>query len=58
MLLRKIRNEKKLQMGKDELLRYLEGQDTDILLTIGAGDIDQLVGPLKEIILSKINDKS
>ncbi|NDV68707.1 UDP-N-acetylmuramate--L-alanine ligase [Dysgonomonas sp. 25] len=36
---------------KDELLAILENkQDIEVLLTIGAGDIDQLLQPIKELL--------
>ncbi len=36
-------------MPKDELLSYLKNRTPEVLLTIGAGDIDALVKPIKEI---------
>jgi UDP-N-acetylmuramate--alanine ligase len=42
-LLRKMRNPNKLLLQKAELLPYLQNHRPDVLLTIGAGDIDRLV---------------
>ena len=42
-LLRKMRNPNKLLLQKVELLPYLQNHRPDVLLTIGAGDIDRLV---------------
>lgn len=40
---------------KDQLLDILgEKQDIDVLLTMGAGDIDQLLNPIKEILERKL----
>lgn len=41
--------DKKL-VTKDELLEQLKYTDTDIFMTIGAGDIDRLVEPVREIL--------
>jgi len=40
----------KVLLRKDELLQYLEGEDIDVLLTLGAGDIDRFVGPITEML--------
>lgn len=45
----------KVLCNKEELLSLLENkQDIDVLLTIGAGDIDQLLEPIKEILENKL----
>jgi UDP-N-acetylmuramate--alanine ligase len=41
----------KIMCNKEELLPLLEGKnDIEVLLTIGAGDIDQLLEPIREIL--------
>ncbi|SBV97809.1 UDP-N-acetylmuramate--L-alanine ligase [uncultured Dysgonomonas sp.] len=41
--------------SKEELLPLLENKnDIEVLLTVGAGDIDQLLGPIKDILEQKI----
>ncbi len=40
----------KIMCQKTELLAILENKNTDIVVTIGAGDIDTLVGPVKELL--------
>jgi UDP-N-acetylmuramate--alanine ligase len=41
--------------NKEELLPLLENKnDLEVLLTVGAGDIDQLLGPIKDILEQKI----
>ncbi|MBR4911776.1 MAG: UDP-N-acetylmuramate--L-alanine ligase [Bacteroidales bacterium] len=42
-LLQKMNNPNKLLLQKTELLSYLQSHKPDVLLTIGAGDIDRLV---------------
>lgn len=39
---------------KDELIDVLKDKDIDVLVTIGAGDIDQMLLPIKELLLSKL----
>ncbi len=40
--------------NKDELLSLLDNkQDIEVLLTIGAGDIDQLLEPIRELLIQK-----
>ena len=48
MLLKKIRKEKKLLCRKEDLVATLLESKPEILLTLGAGDIDQLVEPIKQ----------
>ena len=45
-LLHKMKNPNKLLLQKTELLPYLQNHKPDVLLTIGAGDIDRLVSML------------
>lgn len=54
----RMKNDNKKLLEKDELLRYikdsitpgLDKQITEVLITAGAGDIDALVQPIKEIL--------
>ena len=45
-LLEKMQNKNKLVLQKEELVPYLRAHRPDVLLTIGAGDIDRLVPEL------------
>ncbi len=52
----KMDDQKGVCCNKEELLRILDdrnlyGDDLELLITAGAGDIDQLVQPIKEILL-------
>lgn len=53
-LLEKIGLKNKVLLGKNDLPHFLEKADADVFLTIGAGDIDQLVGEVKKILLNRI----
>lgn len=48
-LLSLIESENKCVLQKHELTAYLQANKPDVLLTIGAGDIDRLVGELSKI---------
>jgi len=50
MLLDLCTNPKKETCSKDELLKVLEQEELDVLLTLGAGDIDTLVEPIKYLL--------
>jgi len=50
MLLDKIEIEDKHLVSKKDVLDLLPKLNTDIVVTIGAGDIDTLVGPVKNIL--------
>jgi UDP-N-acetylmuramate--alanine ligase len=47
-LLDKIQNTPKKQVSKSHLLDELKQHQTEVLLTLGAGDIDRLVAPIRE----------
>lgn len=40
-------------LSKDGLLEYVKAAPVDMFITAGAGDIDKLVGPIKNILLNK-----
>ena len=41
---------KKKHAVKQELLKILEGENLDVLLTLGAGDIGTLAQPIKHML--------
>lgn len=47
MLLEKIRHSSKSLLSKNELINYLLKNPPEVLLTLGAGDIDRLVEPIE-----------
>lgn len=55
MLFNKIKTVKKILIDKQDVLSYLSNEKREVLMTLGAGDIDQLVIPIEnmfnEIIL-------
>lgn len=50
LLLDKVRLKDKLLCGKSDVVALLSQRPLQVLVTIGAGDIDQLVGPLRETL--------
>jgi UDP-N-acetylmuramate--alanine ligase len=55
ILLDKISCQNKILLEKKELIPELENRFLEVLLTLGAGDIDQLVLPINSMLNSKIN---
>lgn len=53
MLLDKVTIADKNLVKKDEVLAFLDGTETDIVVTIGAGDIDTLVDPIRALLLTR-----
>ncbi len=48
-LIEKISTQKKL-LSKEETLHWVKSQKPELLMTLGAGDIDQLVNPIKQAL--------
>jgi UDP-N-acetylmuramate--alanine ligase len=53
VIFEKMKNHNKTLTTKKEVMEQLAGKRFDILLTIGAGDIDTLVEPIKEILINQ-----
>jgi UDP-N-acetylmuramate--alanine ligase len=49
-VLDKMQLQQKQLLGKAEVIAYIRQQRPELLLTVGAGDIDQLVEPLKQAL--------
>ena len=54
MILNKMKNNNKMVLDKTELLDWVKNNKNELLITAGAGDIDTLVEPIKDIITSRI----
>jgi UDP-N-acetylmuramate--alanine ligase len=52
MILDKVSINAKQILSKEQTLDYIKTQKPELLLTVGAGDIDTLIVPLKEILLN------
>lgn len=49
ILLESIQADEKYKVEKDSIVEYLSNRDLEVFITMGAGDIDKLVEPLKEM---------
>ncbi|RZA03650.1 MAG: UDP-N-acetylmuramate--L-alanine ligase [Sphingobacteriaceae bacterium] len=50
MILAKMRSANKRMIGKQEVIELVKNEQPELLLTVGAGDIDTLVQPLKTVL--------
>jgi UDP-N-acetylmuramate--alanine ligase len=50
MILDRMKLWNKRKCGKQEVLELVQSENPELLLTVGAGDIDQLVQPLKNVL--------
>jgi UDP-N-acetylmuramate--alanine ligase len=53
MLLAGITSPVKVRCRKDDLMSKLESVDADVIVTVGAGDIDNFVDPIKKMLLNR-----
>ena len=53
MIFKDITSKVKVRCGKKDLMEKLEAMDIDVLATVGAGDIDTFVQPIKQMLLKK-----
>jgi UDP-N-acetylmuramate--alanine ligase len=51
----KITQNNKILCKKEDLISVLENQNIEVLLTLGAGDIDKMVEPIENYFLTKLN---
>ncbi|WP_276365821.1 UDP-N-acetylmuramate--L-alanine ligase [Chryseolinea sp. H1M3-3] len=53
MLMEKITSPVKVRCGKEDLMKKLEGVEVDVIVTVGAGDIDTFVEPIRKMLNKK-----
>ena len=53
IIFEKMENPSKVLVAKSNLMEELKGRDIEILLTLGAGDIDVFVQPIKSLIVNE-----
>jgi UDP-N-acetylmuramate--alanine ligase len=53
MLFKDITSAVKIRCNKNDLLQKLEDLDIEVLATVGAGDIDMFVKPIRELLNRK-----
>jgi UDP-N-acetylmuramate--alanine ligase len=49
-ILSRMKLQDKRLLSKQEVIKYVQAQQPELLLTVGAGDIDQIVNPLKQAL--------
>ncbi len=54
MLFKDITSPVKMQCTKKDLIQKLDDMNIEVLATVGAGDIDTMVKPIKEMLKSKL----
>ncbi|TAL58813.1 MAG: UDP-N-acetylmuramate--L-alanine ligase, partial [Bacteroidetes bacterium] len=55
MLLDKVRTKNKKLVSKNELVKEIKDREVDVLITLGAGDIDSLIEPIKNELMLRVN---
>ncbi len=55
MILNNINNKNKDIVAKEDLINTLKNKEFDVLITMGAGDIDRFVEPIKQMLEEKFN---
>lgn len=53
MLMPAITSPVKVRCGKPDLMKKLESVQIDVIVTVGAGDIDTFVEPIKQVLIKK-----
>ena len=56
MLLKKIDLTRKYKCEKKEAVKFVQEQQPELLLTVGAGDIDTLINPLKNALINPLKN--
>lgn len=52
----RVTSPEKVLMDKDKLMKYLENENVDILVTFGAGNIDRFVEPITSMLEKRIKE--
>ena len=53
LILDKIEHDNKCIANKEDLLNIIKDKDPAVMITLGAGDIDQLIEPIKELLTAR-----
>lgn len=55
MLLDKMKLKEKHLVKKENLLEFLKGKPLEVLMTMGAGDVDKFVQPIEDMLKKRVN---
>jgi UDP-N-acetylmuramate--alanine ligase len=53
LIMKNVTSKVKIRCGKSDLMQVLEGHDVELIVTVGAGDIDTFVEPIKKLLTRK-----
>jgi len=53
IILKNVTSSVKVRSTNEELMQRVEDADVDVLVTVGAGDIDTFVEPIRKLLLKK-----
>jgi UDP-N-acetylmuramate--alanine ligase len=53
MIFKDITSPVKIRCGKNDLMQKLETLNIDVIATVGAGDIDTFIEPIKEMLIKR-----
>lgn len=53
LIMKDVTSEVRIRCGKSDLMQVLEGRDVELIVTLGAGDIDTFVEPIKKLLERK-----
>ena len=56
MIFKNVTSKVKIRCGKKDLMEKLDALEIDVLATVGAGDIDTFVQPIKKMLMTKYED--
>ena len=54
IIFRDVTAPEKVLITREELMPYLEKEDIDVLVTLGAGNIDRFIGPVTELLKQRL----
>ena len=54
IIFREVTAPEKVLLNRDELMPYLEKEDVDVLVTLGAGNIDHFIEPITELLKQRL----
>ena len=50
MIFKDVTAPEKVLLRRDEFMEYMENEDVELFVTLGAGDIDRFVGPIAQML--------
>ena len=54
IIFRDVTAPEKVLIRREELMDYLEKEDVDVLVTLGAGNIDRYIEPITELLTKRL----